>query len=184
MKRLLAGLLMVILLTGCKSGSLDKAMAMRQRLLDSNGCTFDAIITADYGDTIHTFQMYCEVDSKGDMVFTVTDPETISGIAGTIKQEGGNLTFDDHVLVFEMLADGQITPVSAPWLLIRSLRSGYISACGEEDDGLRIAVDDSYEEDALHLDVWLDNQDLPVRGEILWQGQRVVSLEVRNFLYV
>lgn len=186
MKRVFAAVIFVIiLLTGCKStdSELSRAMALRQRLLGSS-CTFDAVITADYGDKVYTFNMNCQADSQGDLTFTVTDPQTISGITGTVTQQGGHLTFDGKALAFQMLADGQVTPVSAPWILIRTLRGGYLSACGADGDNLRIAIDDSYEENALHLDIWINSQDVPIRGDILWQGQRVVSLEVRNFAYV
>ena len=186
MKRVLAAVIFVtVLLTGCMNtdAELDRAIALRQRLL-SSGFTFDAVITADYGDSIYTFSMFCQVDTRGDLTFTVTDPQTISGITGTISQKGGHLTFDGKALGFEMLADGQVTPVSAPWVLIRTLRGGYLSACGKDEDNLRIAIDDSYEDNALHLDIWINSQNVPIRGDILWQGQRVVSLEVRNFSYV
>ena len=186
MKRILSVLLAVVMLSGCenKDRGLSRVIALRERLLSGGGCSFDAVITADYGDKIYTFSMACQTNDQGDLTFTVTDPQTISGIAGTVTQQGGHLTFDDHALAFQMLADGQVTPVSAPWLLIRTLRSGYISACGADGDNLRIAMDDSYREDALHLDIWIDSQNVPIRGEILWQGQRVVSLEVRNFSYL
>ncbi len=186
MKRVFAVICVMLLLTGCKGTNheLSRAVALRQRLLGSNGCTFDAVITADYGDKVYTFTMACQADSQGDLTFTVKDPQTISGITGTVTQQGGQLTFDGKVLAFEMLADGQITPVTAPWILIRTLRSGYLSAAGVDGDNLRMAIDDSYEDNALHLDIWTNSQDVPIRGDILWQGQRVVSLEVRNFSYV
>ena len=185
MKRMLAMLLTVILLSGCGGGgNIQRAIALRERLLGGNGCSFEATVTADYGEKVYVFGMNCQADSQGDVKFVVTAPETISGVTGSIQQQGGNLVFDEQVLAFETLADGQITPVSAPWLFIKTLRSGYLSSCGEWESGLKIGIDDSYEDNALHLDVWLDSEDLPVRCEILWQGRRVVSLEVRNFLYV
>ncbi len=186
MKRIFAVLLLMVCLTGCESSGnqMHRPMALREKLLKGNGCTFDAVITADYTDKVYTFSMACQVDGQGDLTFTVTDPSSISGITGSITTQGGHLTFDGKALAFEMLADGQVTPVSAPWLLMRTLRGGYLSACGQDGEYLRVTVDDSYEENALHLDIWLDSQDAPVRAEILWQGQRVVSLEVRSFLYM
>lgn len=186
MKRVLTVFVMLFLLCGCEkyNDDLSRAMEMREQILNSKGCTFDAVITADYGDSIYTFSMACQTDSEGNLKFTVTDPQSISGITGTVTQQGGHLTFDSQVLAFEMLADGQVTPVSAPWLLMKTLRSGYLSACGRDEDNLRIAIDDSYADNALHLDIWINSQDIPVRGEILWAGQRVVSLEVRNFSYL
>lgn len=50
-----------------------------------------------------------------------------------------------------------------------------------EEKLLHLDIDDSYEEDALHLDIWLDQTDAPVRGEINYDGRRIVTMEVSNF---
>ncbi len=186
MKRWFVVLLISVLLVGCGStqDEMGRAMAIRERFLQAEGCTFDAVVTADYGDKIYTFTLNCKADADGNLSFTVAQPETIAGIAGMISADGGKLTFDNKVLAFPMLAEGQITPVSAPWVLLKTLRSGYLSACGADGDGLRMAIDDSYQENALHLDIWTDNKDLPLRGEILWQGRRIVSVDVRNFAFL
>lgn len=158
-------------------------MSLRSVLL-SKSVEFDTVITADYGDKTYTFEASCTADPQGGLTFTVTQPQTIAGITGSISKNGGKLTFGDQALAFPMLADGQVTPVSAPWILMNTLRSGYLTSCGKEGDGLRLAIDDSYEDDALHLDIWLDGNDLPIRGEILWQGRRILSMEVKNFRFV
>ena len=185
MRRILALFLIVLLLSGCTDDSdqLDRPMALRGKIQQKE-VSFDVSITADYGDKIYSFTMDCQADSNGDLAFTVTQPQSISGITGKISGQGGHLTFADKALGFEMLADGQVTPVSAPWLFVRTLRSGYISACGSDGDLARLAIYDSYQENALHLDIWLDSLNTPVRGEILWQGRRVVSLEIKNFSIV
>lgn len=186
MKRWLALFVLLLFLPGCSDSDaeLNRVLAVRSKLTQGNGCLFDAVITADYGDEVYTFNMECQSNKNGELKFSVTDPTTISGICGTVSGDGGNLMFDDTTLAFDVLADGQITPVSAPWHMIKALRGGYISACGQDGDYLRISVDDSYREDALHMDIWLDTNDLPLRGEILWQGRRVLSVEVRNFRFV
>jgi len=120
----------------------------------------------------------------GNVAFKVIQPETISGITGTVSEQGGKLTFDDQVLGFEMLADGQVTPVSAPWLFLKTLRGGYLNASGVDGEYIKLSIDDSYEENPLYLDIWLDQTLNPVRGEILWQGRRIVSLEVSNFRFL
>lgn len=177
---------LLILFTGCgrSDDDLSRAMALREQILQSNGCSFEAVITADYGDKLYTFTMDCETDSAGNLSFTVLEPQTIAGITGGISRDGGKLTFDDKVLAFETMADGLITPVSAPWVFMHTLRSGYLSACGMDGENLKILLDDSYKEEALRLDVWVDSQDRPFRTEILWKGSRVLSLDVKNFAYV
>jgi len=124
------------------------------------------------------------LDAQGKVTFSVTAPETIAGITGTVSASGGRLTFDGNALAFTLLADGQVSPVSGPWLLMKTLRSGYLTSCGMEEGSLRIAIDDSYEDDALHLDVWLDGQDAPIRGEIMWQGRRLLTIGVKIFTFV
>lgn len=184
MKRLMAAVLAVFFLTGCADDELDTAMRLRDQLQNSDGCEFDVTVTADYGDALHEFGMHCQMDELGDISFTVTAPETISGISGKITEGGGQLTFDDQVLAFPLLADGQLSPVSAPWILIHTLRSGYLNACTQTQEGTMLVIDDSYAEDALQLDIWLDENDLPVSAEILYEGLRILSLEVSAFTYV
>lgn len=183
MKRLVCVAMMLLLLTGCgtKNAELDRVMALRAELLAGNGCTFEAEITADYGDKTYTFETKCLANEQGGISFTVSAPETIAGITGTVSAEGGKLTFDDEALAFELLADGQVTPVSAPWLLVKTLRSGYVTSCGTDGEFLRVSIDDSYEEDALHLDIWLDSSDVPQRAEIVWKERRILSLAIENF---
>ena len=185
MKRFFAVIMLLLLfISGCDRADqgIERALALRSTL-QQKGCSFRALITADYGDKLHEFEMDCIADLSGNLSFTVVSPETIQGITGTVDADGGNLTFDDTILAFELLADGQITPVSAPWILIKTLRGGYIHAAAQSDAGLKLILNDSYEEDSLQLDVWLDENDTPQDAEILWQGRRIVSIKVTEFSY-
>ena len=183
MKRMAALVLILVTLTGCANAhsQIDRAMELRSRLLRS-GCGFTAVVTADYGDKLHTFTLECVGDAQGNLGFTVVEPESISGITGTVTQEGGKLTFDGDALQFPLLADGQVTPVSAPWLLLKTLRGGYLTSAGEDGDLLRVTIDDSYEDDALQLDIWLDSEDNPVQADVVYDGKRILSIAVSNFV--
>lgn len=183
MKRLLA-VVALVLLTGCTgNGALEKVMDLRADLLAAD-CSFHTVITADYGDAVHTFAMDCMFDTAGNLTFTVTEPKSIEGITGTVSREGGALTFDDNVLAFPLLADDQFSPVSGPWVLMQTLRGGYVTACGEEDGRIRATIRDTYEDDALQLESWLDGNGLPAEGEIFWDGRRVLAMKVENFQYL
>lgn len=162
---------------------MEKAMSLRAQIL-AREAAFDAQITADFGEEVYSFSAACVCRSTGAVEFTVSEPQTIEGITGTVGPAGGALTFDDQVLSFPLLADGRISPVSAPWVLMRALRSGYLTSCAQEGAGLLLSIDDSYEEDALHLDIWLDALGLPRQAEIFWQGRRVVSMSVTNFRFL
>ncbi len=186
MKRMAALLLCCILLAGCgkETGEMERGMKLRSSLLQGSEVSFDMDVSADYGDTVQLFSMACKADRDGNITFTVTAPETISGITGTITGGKGQLTFDETALHFGLITDDQLSPVSAPWVLMKTLRSGYLKSAGMEEDMLRLTIDDSYEDDALQLDIWLDEQDLPLRAEVLYDGRGILSLCVKNMAIV
>ena len=177
--------LILLALTGCKAENdcLQQGIALRDKLT-SQKCSFTAKIVADYEDKTYSFAMGCSTDADGNLSFIVKEPQTIAGIAGNLTGSSGYLTFDDTALAFPLLADGEVSPVSGPWLLINTLRSGYLAAAGEEGSSIRLTLHDSYEADSLLVDVWLDENSVPQRAEILWQGRRVLSLHIEDFLFV
>ena len=182
MKRIAAIFLVCSLLAGCagKRDELDRAMKLRASLLGCLGCSFDVTVTADYGDEVFEFAMGCEADGRGNLSFTVQKPETIAGITGTISSGEGKLTFDDTAVQFPLLADDQVTPISGPWILMKTLLGGYLTAANEEADLLHLTINDSYEDDAFNLDVWLDSEDIPQRADICYAGKRILSLKLEN----
>ena len=183
--RILALLLVMGLLSGCavEELELERGMELRSKILKAEYVEFDADITADYGDKLHRFSMMCRGDSDGTVHFTVTAPETIAGISGVIDSNGGKITFDDVALAFGLLADGRLTPVSAPWILVHTLHYGYIVSCAQADEGLMLSINNSYEDDALNLSVYLGQDGLPVGAEIFNDGSRILSLSVNNFTF-
>jgi len=183
--RFISILCIVFLLTGCKNTNLtiENAIELRERISKSNGCTFRSTVTADYGEKFYTFSMDCTADKEGNMTFTVNEPATLTGITGKIDTSGGGITFDDKVLAFQTIADGQITPVTAPWLFLKTLRSGYLRDCSNTEKGYRISIDDSYEADALRLNIFVENE-YPVSAEFFWKGRRVLTITVENFTYL
>ena len=183
MKKGCAVLVLMLLLCGCAdtSSDLERGMALRSKILKAEQVCFSVDIEADYGDSLQLFSMECISDAQGNIVFTVTAPETIAGITGSLSQGEGELTFDDTALHFELLTDDQLNPASAPWILMKTLRSGYLRAAGMEGNMLRLTIDDSYEDNSLQLDIWLDEERLPGRAEVLCEGRMILSLDVRNF---
>jgi len=172
-------LFLLLILSGCGRQTPDPGLSLRSRILE--GCCFDAEITADYGDSLSVFSVACEADSRGQTTFTVTAPESIAGISGTLAAGTGKLLFEDKALAFPLLADGLLTPAAAPWIFVRTLRSGNLIAAGQEGAETRLSIDDSFREDALRLDIWLDQAGDPVRADICYAGQRYLSMNITNF---
>lgn len=175
------------ILCGCgktAESHMGEALDFRAKLQGAGGCSFHTEITADYGDTVYTFSVACTTEEDGDLTFTVESPETIAGITGTVESEGGKLTFDDTALAFELLADGKVSPVTAPYVVTESWRTGYITAAGREERGLRMTVDSSFEEKPLTVETWLDGEKgVPIFSEVCYNGQRILTLTIWNFQY-
>lgn len=183
MKRVYILVIAAILLCGCNKGNneFDRAMLLRTDLLNANGCSFVAKVTADFSDRTYTFTMRCQSDQNGNVTFEVLEPDYISGIQGKIAYDGGKLIFDDTALAFGLQADGLISPVSAPWVLVRALRGGYVRYCGQEEQFLRLTVDDSYEEDALMLDIWIGADNKPIQADVYENNKRILTLVVSDY---
>lgn len=185
MRRFLPAILFVFFAFGCSSTrNVEPAVTLRNKLLQSNGCEFQMMITADYGENIYTFTMDCRSDKNGNVNFTVIEPETISGITGEIDNEGGKLTFNEKILAFPLLADEQLTPVSVPWLFVRMLYSGYIGSGGSDGDYYKVQMDDSYENDPLRADVWLNESNDPIHCDFLWNNRRIFTAKIENFRFL
>ena len=83
-----------------------------------------------------------------------------------------------------MLADGELSPISAPWVLVNTLRSGYLTSCGKDGDSFRVTINDSYQDEYVQVDVWLSDDNMPTYAEFLWRGHRILSLNVDAFTIV
>ena len=183
MRRLFFLITVVLLVfTGCaqSSDSLEPGLELRNELLNGNGCRFIAEVRADFGDMEYTFSATCETDDQGSLRFQVLTPEPISGIEGLIEQETGKLTFDDTVLSFPLLAEGELSPVSAPWVFYKALVGGYLRMAGRDENYTRLTINDSFRSENLTVEVWLDGVD-PSLAEIVWRGRSILFLTIREF---
>ena len=128
-----------------------------------------------------SFPQTAKGDAQGNVTFTVTAPETISGIRGQISDRGGEILFDETALQFGLLTDRQLSPVSGPWIFLKTLRGGYLMNGGKEEDLIHIGARDSYEEDALLVDLWLGPGEMPQRSEILFRGRKILTMDIQDF---
>ena len=183
MKRRIWLLWLAVLMTGCNArvDSMDTALELRGKLNRAEVCNFIANIVADYGDHSYTFTLECMYAKNGDFTFRVISPESISGITGKLSQGGGELIFDDVALAFPMLTDGQLSPVSAPWIFLNALRSGYITSAGVVENCVRVVIDDSYQEESLTLHIWLDEENMPALSEIYFQDRRILTIAINDY---
>lgn len=183
MKRLIGLFLFFAMLTGCTSDrkGISDGLKLRQQLSTGDRYIFTAEITADYGDRIYTFIMDCGFDSSGNVEFSLVQPESIQGISGSVSQTGGKLLFEDTVLLFEPLTQGQVTPVIGPWLMVKAILSGYINGVSEGNGNKELIIDDTFGTEKFRVIVQLLEDDFPCSCEIYWQNRRILTIKLSNF---
>lgn len=183
MKRRFAALVMaMVFLTGCHAAtdSLQPGLTLREKMLSGDSCQFRAEVRADFGETEYTFSLDCRAEKDGTVQFKTLEPQSIADISGYVDQQSGKLTFDEAVLTFPHLADGELSPVCGPWLFYKALTSGYLRACGADGDMVRLTIDDSFRGENMTVEVWLESG-IPVCAEIIWQGRNILTLSVSDF---
>ena len=184
LKRIVILTVCVFLLSACVSAcgnrvdDLAPMMQLRQDLAKADGCSFLAEITADYGDRIYNFTLKCTTNATGDAYFEVMKPESIAGISGRVSPIGGKLEFDDQVLLFSGLTQGQITPVIAPWLMIKAITGGYISAVNND---MVVTINDTFSGDELLTLLTLQENARPSYCELFYKNRRILSLHISDF---
>ena len=172
-------------LFGCSNRSqIDHATALRNRIVTCEKCEFDTVVTLDYGDSTYSFRAVCVTDSSNNMKLKVIEPAPISGIEANIYADSGRFTFDNEILGFELIANDQIAPISIPWLFIEALRGGYIASCGNGDSGSFIRIDDSFKQTEYSLELWLNQENMPIGAELFWEGKRFASIKFNSFIIV
>lgn len=174
--------LLLVFFLGCSGRDpvMEEALAIRSQLLSTESVRFRAEIRADYITAIEQFTLDCAFDGTGRMTFTVLEPEDIAGLRGSVYGTEGCVEFDDTVLAFPLMADGRLSPLSGAWVLMKALREGAITAVCREEELLHLTVDDSYSDDALTVDVWLEDG-VTQEAEIAWEGRRCLTMTVDDF---
>ena len=155
-------------------------MDLRSRCLSDRTVTFTAEVRADYITRIEEFELECASEPEGTLSFRVLEPEDIADIRGTVRGSEGTVEFDDTVLAFPLMAEGRLSPLSGPWVMMKAIRSGCILAAGREGELIHVTIDDSYEDNALTVDLWLEDGQLE-EAEIAWEGRRCLSMTFDGF---
>ena len=183
MRILIAMILTLTCLFGCASGNdgVADGLKLREQMTKSNGCSFVASVTADYGNRMYSFTMDCVAKIDGTVDFMITEPESIKGIKGSVSQSGGKLLFEDTVLLFDSLTSNQITPAIAPYLMVKAIQGGYIQSASSDNETVEITLNDSFRSEGFQAIVTLVDNCVPIRCEIFFNNRRILTISVKNF---
>ena len=180
MKRILP--LFLVFLLGCSGPdpAMEAALDLRSRCLASPAIRFRAEIRADYITGFEEFTLDCETSPDGAVSFRVASPEEIADICGTVRRDEGTVEFDGAVLAYPLMAQERLSPLSGPWVVMKAIRSGCIIAAGQEGELTRVTIDDSYADNALTVDVWLEDGQV-IQAEVAWEGLRCLVMTFDDF---
>ena len=180
MKRILP--LFLVFLLGCSGPdpAMETALDLRSRCLASPNVRFRAEIRADYITGFEEFTLDCETSPDGAVSFRVASPEEIADICGTVRRDEGTVEFDGAVLAYPLMAQERLSPLSGPWVVMKAIRSGCIIAAGQEGELTRVTIDDSYADNALTVDVWLEDGQV-IQAEVAWEGLRCLVMTFDDF---
>lgn len=176
-------ILLCLFCTACSADAeLSPAVEFRSELVSSGGAEFSAEVLADFGETVQTFCMDCRCDEVGNLSFTVTSPETLSGITATVTDSGGTITYDGMAMDFGLLANGNVIPAAAPAIVCACWIDGYISSAGSENDAYRVTYEKNFDEKALTVDTWFE-KNIPICAEVCYNNERILSITIRDFSF-
>ena len=175
--------LLLLTLTGCnmQETPTQRALDLRTSLMNAGGCSYTAVIRAEYEDRAYTFSAACTYTAGENAVIEVLQPEEISGIRATVSQDGAKVQFDGIELDFGQMAEGNVSPMSVGWLLPHCWDNAYIDCAGMDGDLYRFTCLEGYNEKELTVDTWLDESGIPVHSEILYDGTRCLTIELSDF---
>ena len=185
-------LALTLALTACGPTRPDKAaLALREQLLAIEQLGGIAHLTADYGVRIYDYAIDFTYQQSGDMTLTLTAPENLSGIGVTLHQGSAALHYDGMVVETGPLTSGGLSPLEAVPSILRAAVDGYVAETAFEtlDDTqtLRITYRNPEEQSGIgeEATLWFDlRTNLPIQGEILSDGYRVIAVTFENLAQI
>lgn len=183
--------MMILLLSACTGGAEgneaeELALQIRGEYLAMSSCAGQAAITADYGQRVYQYELAVAVDGE-ETTLTLSAPDTVAGITARVTGQDGQLEYDGLSVETGPLDPEGLSPVSAVPALLEGARSGYISACGLEEESGLLRVDCGDPEGSpgmgTEISLWFDAAAHGlVRGEISVDGFRAVLCEFSEFI--
>ena len=183
---LMMGLLFLPACSGAGSVSPEEELALtiRGEYAALSTWTAQAEITADYGQRVYEYAVAAEFDGAQTRL-TLTAPDTVAGLTAVLTENSGALEFDGLWVETGPLDPEGLTPAAALSALVETARTGYITACRLEEDGLlRVDCGDPESDPGVGTEtaLWFqpDSHQL-LRGEISREGFRAIRCDFSDF---
>ena len=174
----------LLLLCSCSGQSPeDRGKRIQEEYAGLDSITVTAKVTADYGDKVYDFRLkYTGSEEEGRV--EILSPEAVKGLAVKIASGGRQLVFDGAELSLGSLTPEGLSPVDCLPVMIGQWKDGYISGSVSErlygKDTAAVTFDMAENE---YLITWFeDGTWLPVRAEMFFDGDMVLSCEFENIV--
>ena len=182
--------MMMLLLAGCSPAGVSEAeelaLAIRGEYLEMTSGTAQLTVTADYGRRVYRYEMTALWEGE-ETELTLTAPETVAGVVARSDGEDSQLEYSGVAVETGPLDSEGLTPVSAVPALLEAARSGYMRACGFQEDGaLRVDLGDPEGSPGTgrEMALWFDPATHALlRGEIRVDGFRAILCEFSSFTW-
>ena len=143
-------------------------------------------LMSDLGDSVLEYQMDYVYDREGNDQFTITAPESLAGIGGTIAGTDSaqfTLQYDGLSLDDAMPQRTGLTPAGALLCRLNHLRTAPpVQIWSESPSGtdfLLLRYEGEDEDGTVEKQVWLTEQDMqPAYAELYADGSRVLTIRV------
>ena len=180
--------MMLLALSGCGSAPAD-GQAVREHFETLAGFEAELKILSDLGQSVLEYQVDYVYNREDNDTFTITAPESLAGIGGTIAGTDNasfTLQYDGLALDDAMPQRTGLTPADALFCLMNDLRTAEpVQLWTERADGASLLVLRYKQQDAdgkVEKQVWLTEDSLqPVCAEFYADGTRVLQLLVTDY---
>ena len=172
------------MLSGCGGTAGAESVRAHFEALDAAEAQIE--LMSELGDSVLEYQMDYVYDREGNDQFTITAPESLAGIGGTIAGTDSaqfTLQYDGLSLDDAMPQRTGLTPADSLFCLLNDLRTAQPvqiwseSASGTDFLVLRYEGED--EDGTVEKQVWLTEQDMqPAYAELYADGSRVLTIRV------
>ncbi len=182
-KRVISALMMtLLLLPGCggREARLERAFdSLRQAVTAAQSITFQAAMTADYGDTAAEYALAVSYDGQQTEI-EILAPDIIAGVKATALRGETSVSYEGVILGAGPLDKEGTTPVSAVPVMLDALASAYVELLWWDGDYMAARF---YVGESSVLTVWLDGDTmLPRAAEIACDGRTVVTMDITDWL--
>ncbi len=173
--------------SGCGRGKADSE-SIKTHFEELDGFTAQVKILSDIEQSVLEYGMKYVYNKDGNDTFTITAPESLEGVSGTIAgsgTDGFSLQYDGMSLDDAVPRRPGLTPSDGFFALLADLRNQEPSQVWTENAAGETLTALRYESDVngvkVEKQVWLSQELQPVCAELFADGDRVLTIQVTGY---